>query len=255
MPFGPTEVVAWAGGYDLANAGSLMTFEEEVSGLTVERSLLGPPGTYEHYVAVGVRSLSITESGWLDDGGLDLRQVLGAPSGGHLLVHGFEGADQGGSCRIATAMQVRNHRIEAEVKGLTRISEEWYQGNGGVVHEGILIAGGQRVTAAQSSVVWYDNDEPKTDGLRVALMAADIEWDSATQLDISIRHSATDSGTGSAYGGNARRLRITPGTDTVRGSLWASATVAANQYLGVGWAWSGGDGAQSAKILAAVVNR
>lgn len=254
MPHGPTDNVIWAGGFDLAGPGMLSTFEQEVTSVTEEVQLLGPRGVIEHYVPVGVGSVAISEEGYLDSAGVDLRRTL--QDDPLVLINGLAGPAVGAPCLMATQMSVRKHTVTAQNKGLSRISVEWQQGDGGVIaEEAILLAGGQRVTAAQSSVAWFDNTAENTDGLLIALMADGIVWDSATELEISIRTSASDSGSGSAYGGSGAVLSITPGTDTVRGALYAVSANDASRYLGMQWTWTGGGASRSAKILAAVVNR
>ena len=260
MPWGPTDVVAWLAGCDLAGPGALTEIDESLEALTADVTPLGPLGAIEHDAPLARVRYALTESGWLQERDASLRRLLAdAPAAPWPSVVGFTGAAPGALVTIASDVRIRKRSLPPDNAGFARVQLEYYAHQPCAVYdEAKLVAGGQRVVgpagAAPAAARRLDLGAPPRAGRTVlCLMGDGIVWGAATRLDVVLQHAVAVGGPWDAVRGAAVTVRPADGEAGARHVLLEAEGV--RRHVGVSWTWTAPPAADllasTAKLLAA----
>ena len=257
MPVGPTSVVRWLGGYDLAGPGALTEVQDSLEVQEDDATTLGPQGQVVNSAPIGRYTYTIQEMGHLSDTELNLRTLLSKEGQLVSILGQFGGGDVSEatpSATIASDLRVKSSTFPPNLTGFTKVSLEYFLAQGGEVFRSAqLLVGGARYSVLP--VPGYNNyradgGAASARGLVVAIMADGIVWDGATQLGLELVHSATDSATPGNWAALAgSRLNLEPPADN--GQHYAKLTGNIRRYVAIRWTWTGG-AAPSAKVIAAI---
>ena len=243
MPTGPTALVHWLGGYDLAGVGALTEIADVTEGKFRGVTPLGPQGAIEHEAPLGRINYALTESGHLRENQRSLRRLLAGRTEGHPSVVGHFGGAVGAACVLATNMRIRKSSIPPDMNDFTKLSLEYAAERPCDLHDGaLLLAGGARVTGAAPAAPYagyrLDGGAASANGAVVCVMLDGIVWRAATSLTVTVRHSATATAAGWSTLASGTLAVDSPGDVDDRILLF---THAGNleRYVAVTWSWGG----------------
>ena len=255
---GPTALVAWMGGYDLAGVGAITEIEQAVMGKFADVTPLGPNGAIKHQAPLGCVEYSLREKGYLADSDMSLRRLLasGATAQPWASVISETGGATGGPCTIATQMRIESKSIPADREGFTTVDIGYQLDEGGDVYEDaeILIGGirtGIQVVPPYSGVRIDFGSGGHSGGIAGAFQVApDVVFDGATNLEVDMVHS-NSLNTGWAVYSNTYRLA--PATPQGPLHVFWTRTATTRRYVALRHVWNGTPGGnESAKIIAAI---
>ena len=148
MPTGPTSLVHWLGGFDLAGVGALTEIadvtEAEFRGVTP----LGPQGAIEHEAPLGRIKYTLTESGHLA-GEPAVSCAVCSPGGqrGIRPSSGTSAAPWARRAVLASRMRIKKSSIPPDMNDFTKLALEYACERPCDIFDGtVLVHGGQRVT-------------------------------------------------------------------------------------------------------------
>ena len=241
MP-GPVQLVAWLGGHDLAGSGSLIEIADPLTGLVRPSTVLGPQGAFESEAPLGRVMYSLSETGFLAERQMSLRNLLGsgAPDYPWRSVIGHFGAGLGAPCTIATDMRIKSDSIPPDIADFTKVSIEYFCDTlCRVYRDSRFMAGGSRVTdtAPGAPYTGYRLDggaASTTDAHLCIMIDPDVRWRGAESVTAKLRHSASAGSTGwtDVSGGS---VTLTPTGDAVQ--LYATLTGTLRRYVAIAWSW------------------
>lgn len=256
MPVGPTKLVHWLAGYDLAGVGALTEIDDNLMAKATDVTPLGPLGQIKHDAPLGCVEYTLTEAGYLAEPQVSLRKLLatGRPAYPWRSIVGHLGSATGALCTIATDMRLRKKSIPPDLENFSKVSIEYFANQPCEVYDDncVLLHGGQRVTAAPAAPYngyRLDGGAPSTEGIAICAMVDDVVWADATALDINIRHSDDDTEATAWDLLTGATLNVTPAT--APGQLFVVVAGNVDRYLALDWTWTGGT-APSAKVIVAV---
>ena len=197
MPYvGPTSLVRWLGGRDLAGPGALTTFDDTLMAKVADTTVLGPKGAIKSEGPLGCVEYTASESGFLDDAEFSLRKMFGTAAP-WISVVGHVGGALGAPCTLATDLRIKKKSIPPEREGFTKVALEYFLDDGGdVFEECAFVHGGARVSDSPPSAPYagrrFDHGAATTGGAVVGLMIdADAVWRGQTWVRVDLRHSPT----------------------------------------------------------------
>ena len=134
---GPTSLVHWLAGYDLAGRGAIVEVDEAVEAATQDVTPLGPRGAIKHDAPLGRVTYSVSESGHLRDRQLSLRRLFADGVVAHPWpsILGHQGGAIGAPCNVATDLRIRKRSIVPDLGGISRVSIEYFLEVGGDLYE------------------------------------------------------------------------------------------------------------------------
>ena len=138
MPLiGPTRIVRWLAGYDLAGAGALTEFEDTLEGPTADTTVLGPLGAIKSEAPLGRAVYTATETGFIDDVEYSLRRLFASavPAVPWRSVVGHFGSGRGAPCTLATDLRIKKKSIPTEQANFTKVALEYFLAQGGQVYQ------------------------------------------------------------------------------------------------------------------------
>ena len=245
MPTGPTSLVHWLGGYDLAGVGALTEIADVTEGEFRGVTPLGPEGAIEHEAPLGRIKYALTESGHLRENQRSLRRLLAGRTEGHPSVVGHFGGAVGAACVLATNMRIKKSSIPPDMNDFTKVAFEYAcERPCDIFDDSKLVAGGARVTGAAPAAPYagyrLDGGAASAAGAVVCVMLDGIVWRSATSLTVAVRHSATPTVAGWSTLANGTLAVDSPGDVDDRVLLLVHSGNL-ERYMAVTWSW----GAQS----------
>ena len=244
MPYvGPTALVRWMAGHDLAGPGALTEFDDTLMGKFADTTVLGPRGAIKSEGPLGCVEYMANETGFLDESEFSLRKLFGsgAPPVPWRSVVGHIGGTVGAECTIASDLRIKKKSIPPELEDFTKVALEYFLNEGGdVFEEALFLHGGGRVmhnpAAAPYVGARIDNGAASANGAAICLMIdTDAVWRGQTWVRVTVRHSATLLTTAWPALGTAT-LQLNAGSATPAQTL---ITIAGNvnRYLSVTWEW------------------
>ena len=257
---GPTDVVAWMAGHDLAGVGALTRVTDELEGMFADRTSLNDD--FEHEDPLGRVKYTLSEAGYLDDAATSLRKLLvaGAPAEPWVSVLGRFGAAQGKECRIATGMRIERPTIVPEVNQFTQVAIDYKQDAGGVVvSKARIVNGGTRIDGEPPepyNATRFDLGAAAPDGVQAVVMVdSDVEWDGGTELAVYLASNDVPDGTAptdpwARIGAMTDQVTVQPNMGA--GAVLIETDAAVDRYVAVVLDWTGAGPDASAKILAAI---
>ena len=134
---GPTDVVHFLAGFDLAGQGAIVEVTPMIEAMTEDVTPLGPLGAIQHDAPIGRVNYTLSETGFLQDRQESLRRLLaaGAPPFPWPSIYGELGAATGARCNIATDLRIRTRSIVPSTTGITRVAIDYYLADAGDVYE------------------------------------------------------------------------------------------------------------------------
>ena len=195
---GPTSLVHWLAGYDLAGEGATVEIAESTKSATQEQTPLGPKGAIRHHAPLGRLIYEMRESGFTRDRQSSLRRMFadGAAATPWPSILGHEGGAIGASCILATDMRIAERGIVPDLDGISKAELMYYLHEGGDVHQdAVLLAHGaiRDVQDNRSSYRRYHLDSgASSDGGATICLMADIEvsrWRGYPDLSLRVLHS------------------------------------------------------------------
>ena len=243
---GPTDLVHWVGGFDLAGLGALSECSESLVASTVDATPIGPEGAVRRSIPLGQVDYKIQETGWYDPYHLSLRELLAGstkPAAPWASIFGYTGGAIGDLVTLATDMRLGSHEVIHSVDDLTKIAVEYYLGTGGKVYQGVpLIANGvvtdvtaEAGTPPASRV--HDGGAASSGGGTFFVMV-DVDgtrWRGYAKLTIQVRHS-TALGSSWANLGSSWALKRNQAN---AGQLVLPITTTINRYTHIRFTFSG----------------
>ena len=138
---GPTDLVHWMGGYDLAGAGAITEVTQTVEAMAQEVTPLGPMGAIEHETPIGRVAYSLMEKGYLGDRQSSLRQLISDEAAGYPWpsILSYEGGAIGTRCFLSTDMRIRKSMTMPDLDGISYVEIEYLLNQGGNLYEDALI--------------------------------------------------------------------------------------------------------------------
>ena len=244
---GPTSLIHWLAGYDLAGRGAIIEVDESVEAATQDVTPLGPQGAIKHDAPLGRVTYAVSESGHLRDRQLSLRRLLASGVVAHPWpsILGHQGGDIGAPCNLATDLRIRNKSIVPDLSGISKVSIEYFLQVGGDLHEDArvlahgVVAGVVDIGATPGAAYRLDNGASSNDGAVLGLMV-DVDgsrWRGYPNLKVQVRHSVNPGSNYANLGAAFDLERDTGGWSTV---LTVASGVTVNRYVAVRFTFSGG---------------
>ena len=226
MPrYGPTDLVHWIAGYDLAGPGALMEAMDTYTANLADVTPVGPRGGVKHSRPTGTAEYGVTEQGWLDTGQRSLRDLLvsGAPATPWQSIFGYAGDTIGVDVTLATDIRVGKSEVIKSLDDLTKLAVEYYNASGtGVYRFAQLLAYGlveDLVDLGATPAVAYRLDGAATSSLgAVAGVQVDIgrtRFRGFPNLVLQLRHSNTPGSAWTNLGGATTLTRDSDGAFVV----------------------------------------
>ena len=198
---GPTSLVHWLAGYDLAGRGAIVEVEEYVEAATQDVTPLGPRGAIKHDAPLGRIMYSVSESGFLRGRQLSLRRLFAAGTVAHpwLSILGHQGGAVGASCNVATDLRLRKRSIAPDLDGISKVSIEYFLEVGGDLYEDArilahgVVVGVVDVSATPSAAYRLDSGASSNGGA-VLCLQVDVDgsrWRGYPNLKLQVRHSGS----------------------------------------------------------------
>lgn len=240
MPVGPTKTVRWLAGHDLVGSGALTEVQDELTSKVADNLRIGD--AIQSEAPIGCVEYTLSESGFVDTIGTDLRRALN----GGVSVLGRAGGNPGAQCTIASSVGVRKRSIPPELDGFTKLSLEYLlKQNGQVWEDARFIHGGGRVTNnapnAPHNGYRIDLGSGHSGGGRILLMVdPSFVARGAQSVTVSVTHSNGTSPSGwtalPVTGGSVNVNHNVNGNAT-SSLLTIPSTTAIRRYVAVSWSW------------------
>ena len=243
MPTGPTSLVHWLGGYDLAGVGALTEIADVTEGEFRGVTPLGPEGAIEHEAPLGRIKYALTESGHLRENQRSLRRLLAGRTEGHPSVVGHFGGAVGAAAVVASSMRIKKSSIPPDMNDFTKLALEYASERPCDIFDGaVFVHGGQRVThdapAAPYDGFRFDGSASSLHGGALCILVdPDIVWRGAESLTVEMAHANALAGPWLTTTGSDLLVPA----DGNPGQLFVRLAGAIRRYIAVRWTW----GAQS----------
>ena len=240
---GPTDLIAWLAGYDLAGLGALTEITESTEAVTADVTPLGPLGEIEHEAPIGVVRYAFSEAGHLRDNQASLRRLFasGAVTPPWPSIVGREGGAIGAECRFTTDVRIKSRAIIPATDNVTRIEIEYFLNHGGHLYEEAhvlahgVVANTVDNGANPAAAYRLDLGASSSGGSEICVMV-DVDetiWRGYPTLTMQARHSTT-AGSGYANLGSAVTL-----ARNSKGAAIVSTTGTVNRYVALRFTFSG----------------
>ena len=176
---GPTDVVHYLAGFDLAGPGALVEMTPAVMAQSVPVTPLGPNGALAHGKPTGRLEYALTEAGWLrGQREASLRRLFAAalPATPWPSVTGFVGHDVGAEVTICTDLRVKSQTFAPDLDNFTRVEVEYYNHRGSALYENARLLTMATVTGSTgpgsqpAASLRVDNGAASDGGATIVLM-------------------------------------------------------------------------------------